>query len=94
MNKRIKGNSLLKAIVSYVNRNSREQEIPKGFYDKHFYYKKFGCTTKMFITLIEKLKVTNSVECIQLKRHHNGAIKKMGFYKIKSSVLKQLGIKI
>jgi hypothetical protein len=94
MNKRTKGNSILRAIVSYVNRNSREQEIPKGFYDKHFYYKKFGCTTKMFITLIDKLKATNSVECIQLKRQYNGAIKKMGFYKIKPSVLKDLGIKL
>ena len=94
MNKRIKGNSILKAIVSYVNRNSKEQDIPKGFYDKEFYYKKFGCTRKMFIVLIQKLKLTNSIECIQLKRHHNGAMKKMGFYKIKPSVLKNLGIKL
>lgn len=94
MNKRTKGNSLLRAIISYVNRNSREQDIPKGFYDRQFYYKKLGCSVKMFTTLIQKLKVSNSVECIQLKRHHNGAIKKMGFYRIKPSVLKQLGIKI
>lgn len=94
MKKTTKGNSLLRAIVSYVNRNSKEQDVPIGFYDKEFYYKKFGCTTKMFITLIKKLKITNSVECVQLKRDFNGKIKKMAFYKIRPSVLKDLGIKL
>jgi hypothetical protein len=94
MKKTTKGNSILQAIVSYVNRNSKEQDVPSGFYDKEFYYKKFGCTTKMFITLISKLKINDSVECIQLKRHHKGMMKKIAFYKIKPSVLKDLGIKL
>ncbi|CAB5238161.1 hypothetical protein UFOVP144_10 [uncultured Caudovirales phage] len=88
------GNELLEVIVSYVNRNSKEEDVPAGYYPKEWYFDKLNIQRCKFFHLIKKLKKINAVDMILRKRHHNGRMHKMSFYRIDPVLQKKLRIKL
>jgi hypothetical protein len=88
------GNELLEAIVSYVNRNSKEQDIPAGYYPKEWYYDKLNVHRDKFYNLVAKLKKLDAIDMVMCMRHTNGRMRKLSFYRIDPALQKKLGIKL
>jgi hypothetical protein len=93
-NTKTDGNDLLEAIVSYVNRNSKEQDVPAGFYPKEYYFEKLNVQRCKFFTLVRKLKKINAIEMVMRMRHSNGSMRNKSFYRITPAFQKKLGIKL
>jgi len=93
-NTKTDGNDLLEAIVSYVNRHSKEQDVPAGFYPKEYYFKKLNVQRCKFYSLVRKLKKIDAIEMVMCMRHQNGRMLNMSFYRITPAFQKKLGIKL
>jgi hypothetical protein len=72
---------------SYLYRNNKEQELPKGFISKNELMDMLHCSENQFARVIPHLVKCNEIEKLELKRLKNGRIHKMPYFKVSKTIL-------
>lgn len=81
---------MLKALESYLARNNREQEIPKGFKSREEIMKMFGIQKRKWDRLYNELIKAKKVESVWARRARGHRCFRICFYKIDEALLKEL----
>jgi len=91
--KRKKMNDAAASILAFINRNEREQEIPKDFVYIGEWIKRFNCSTRTWSRILQGLTRAGFVEFKKLRRVKDKKLRLLNYYKIDKAFLKKLGIK-
>jgi hypothetical protein len=83
-------NDILLALESYLARNNREQEIPKGFKSREELIKMFGMKEGSWDRLHRGLIKAKKIQSIWLRRAKGGRCFRKCFYKIDEAFIKEL----
>ena len=75
---------------TYLYRNSKEQELPKGYISKPKLKEILEMSENQFARIIRELVSRKDVHRIDIKRVKDGRIYKMPFFKLSSKIIKML----
>lgn len=81
---------MLKALESYLARNNREQEVPKGFKSREELMHMFGIKNGSWDRLHRGLVKAKKIQSIWLRKAKGGRCFRKCFYKIDEVLLKEL----
>lgn len=87
---RRKSNPILLALESYLARNNREQEIPKGFKSLEELSQMLGCTKSSWDRLHKGLVKAKKIESVWLRRARGGRCVRKCYYRIDPALLAQI----
>lgn len=86
-------NDMAASILAFINRNEREEEVPKGFVYIGDWIEKFNCSTRTWSRILQGLTRAGLVEYKAVRRVKDGKLRRLNYYKIDNGFLKKMGIK-
>lgn len=81
---------MLKALESYLARNNREQEVPKGFKSREELMVIFGVKKRKWDRLYSELMKAKKIQSVWVRRAREHRCFRKCFYKIDEVLLKEL----
>jgi hypothetical protein len=79
-------------VLEYLNRNTKYDEIPSGYYSKQHILKVTGYSPRQFVNFMHKAKANDMVELRWFKVAKGSRSPRMPYYKLHHTIMKLMGL--